>query len=131
MSDKLTAQQEAFCRHYVEGNNQTDAYKLAYPNSKANYKSINERASRLMAQVKVSARVEQLKQEMATASIATRQEILEWHTEVFRNGEEKHYNRFNAAKEICDMMGYEAPKKQEVNFKGKPDVSVSFVSAKE
>ena len=58
---KLTAKQEAFCLAYIETNNASEAYRRAYDSSKMKPESVNESASRLLADVKITARLEQLR----------------------------------------------------------------------
>ena len=58
---KLTAKQEAFCLAYIETNNASEAYRQAYNSSKMKPESVNESASRLLADVKITARLEQLR----------------------------------------------------------------------
>ena len=58
---KLTAKQEAFCLAYIETNNASEAYRQAYNSSKMKPESVNESASRLLADVKIAARLEQLR----------------------------------------------------------------------
>lgn len=58
---KLTAKQEAFCLAYIETNNASEAYRQAYSSSKMKPESVNESASRLLADVKITARLEQLR----------------------------------------------------------------------
>ena len=58
---KLTAKQEAFCLAYIETNNASEAYRRAYDSSKMKPESANESASRLLADVKITARLEQLR----------------------------------------------------------------------
>jgi phage terminase small subunit len=71
MSPKLTLKQEAFCQAYIEnGGNASDAYRKSYSTSKMLDKSIWEKASELLANVKVSSRVDELK-----ASILKRHEV--------------------------------------------------------
>ena len=57
----MTPKQEKFCQAIVQGHNQSEAHRLAYGVKKATTKTINERASRLMANSKVVARVEELR----------------------------------------------------------------------
>jgi len=58
---KLTDKQERFAIAVAEGKTQIDAYRLAYNTSKMTDKTAHETASRLMADHKVSARVEELR----------------------------------------------------------------------
>lgn len=56
----LTPKQEAFCQVYVETGNASEAYRRCYNTSKMKDKSVWEKASELLANVKVKARVREL-----------------------------------------------------------------------
>ena len=56
----LTAKQEAFAVAVAKGSNASDAYRTVYSADRMTAKSINEAASRLLANSKVSARVSEL-----------------------------------------------------------------------
>lgn len=58
----LTAKQEAFSIKYIECGDASASYRHAYAASGMTAKSINENASRLLKNVKVSARVEELRE---------------------------------------------------------------------
>ena len=64
MADKLTEKQEAFARYVAEGDTYSGAYRKAYDAENMLQKSIHEKASELMANVKVRSRVMEL-QELA------------------------------------------------------------------
>jgi len=65
----LTPRQEAFARAVAEGKSQAEAYREAYPRSESwKPSSVWEKASALMANVKVSSRVAELRAEVAKAS---------------------------------------------------------------
>ena len=60
---KLTSKQETFCKEYISnGGNATQAYKKAYDCSKMKDKTINENASRLLKDSKVTARLKDLQE---------------------------------------------------------------------
>ena len=61
MSDKLTAKQEAFAQAILAGMTQADAYRTAYGQKAMKNETVQQAASRLMANSKVSARVAQLR----------------------------------------------------------------------
>lgn len=84
----LTPKQETFACKIVEGMTQADAYRAAYSTSRMSDKTIWENASRLMADSKVKARVEELRAQIASVSILTAQERLEYLTRIIK-GEEK------------------------------------------
>lgn len=83
----LTPKRETFACKIVEGMTQADAYRAAYNTSKMADKTIWENASRLMADDKVKARVAELRAQIASKSVMTAQERLEYLTRVI-NGEE-------------------------------------------
>ena len=84
----LTAKQEEFAKKIAEGMTQADAYRFAYDTSRLTDKTVWEKASRLMADDKVRARVKELSDEAATESVMTARERLEFLSRVVR-GEEK------------------------------------------
>ncbi len=58
----LTPKQEAFCQAIVAGNSQSEAYRSAYEAKDMTGKTVNEAASRVMRDRKVSARVAELRE---------------------------------------------------------------------
>lgn len=84
----LTDKQELFVRKIIEGESQADAYRAAYNTQRMSDKSVWEKASRLMADDKVRARVAELRDKIADESIMTAQERLKLLTRIAR-GEEK------------------------------------------
>lgn len=86
----LTPKQETFACKIVEGMTQADAYRAAYSTSKMTDKTIWENASRLMADPKVVARVDELRAQIASVSILTAQERLEYLTRVIKGEEKEH-----------------------------------------
>lgn len=74
---KLTAKQEAFCLAYIEMNNASEAYRKAYNSSKMKPESVNESASRLLADVKITARLEQLREPVRERAQITLESHLE------------------------------------------------------
>jgi len=82
----LTQQQEKFCVLYVTGGKTGDkkligngsaCYREAFNPKKATDKSINELASRLMADVKMASRLKTLREQVAEKAVITRGEVLE------------------------------------------------------
>lgn len=61
--DKLTFKQEKFCRNIVKGMNKSDAYRDAYDAEDMKDKTINENASRLSKDSKITARIEKLQED--------------------------------------------------------------------
>lgn len=84
----LTAKQEQFVKNIIDGMSQADAYRYAYPNQRMSDKTIWEKASRLMSDDKVRARLQELRDKMVDDSIMTAKERLKFLTGVI-NGTEK------------------------------------------
>ena len=62
----LTPKQEAFAQAIVTGVSQSDAYRLAYKvGPKTKPESVNQNASRIMADVNVASRVAELREQVA------------------------------------------------------------------
>ena len=80
----LTANQEKFVQGIIEGKSQTEAYREAYPKQRSSDKTICEAASRLMANSKVRARINELRNALAGPSIMTAQERLEYLTGIVK-----------------------------------------------
>jgi len=59
----LTPKQERFCQYYVECNNASEAYRMAYDCSKSKWQSVCVSASKLLRNPKVALFIAQLKEE--------------------------------------------------------------------
>ena len=66
MSKLLTPKQEAFAQEYILHSNATQALIAVYVTQNMSRKSMHEVASRVLKNVKVASRIEQLKAQMAT-----------------------------------------------------------------
>lgn len=80
-ADGLTAKQEKFCVEYAKHGNAAEAYRAAYPNSKATDNSTYVMASRMLDDVKVKLRIDVLRQK---AEEKTNMTIERWAQEVTR-----------------------------------------------
>ena len=101
----LTAKQELFVQKIIEGYSQADAYRSAYNTKRMSDKTIWENASRLMADSKVTARVAELRNELAKPSIKTAQERLEWLTQLIDSEEESTSDKLKAIDLMNKMQG--------------------------
>ncbi|MCQ2282364.1 MAG: terminase small subunit [Bacteroidales bacterium] len=79
----LSVRQEKFCLEYAKSGNATEAYKLAGYQPKSE-KAAGASAARMLGNVSVQARLQELQQEMATPKIADAKEIQEGLTALFR-----------------------------------------------
>ena len=68
----LTPQQEKFAQSVASGMNQSDAYRSAYKVKKTTKpESVNQNASRLMADINIASRVEELREPIVKAAQLT------------------------------------------------------------
>ena len=90
----LTAKQEQFVKNIIDGMSQADAYRNAYDTSRMADKTIHEKASRLMADGKVKARLQELREQMVAPTIMTAKERLEYLTRVIKGEEPERVVQF-------------------------------------
>ncbi len=117
MKNDLTPKQEKFARAVAEGLPFCDAYRQAYT-TKGTDKTVNEAASRLMADTNISARVEALKAEIAATvverSARTREDLLDKLDVVFDDamgGERKaHGAAVQAVATQAKLLGLDVQK---------------------
>ena len=89
MSNKgLTPKQEKFCREFIKCGNASEAYRKAYNAENMKPETINRKASELLDNGKITARVQELDKEKKNEAIADAQEIQETLTRLLR-GQEK------------------------------------------
>lgn len=67
----LTDKQENFVQNIIKGMNQSDAYRAAYDAENMTDKSIHEKASELSKNVKVTARLDELRAKIDEALVYT------------------------------------------------------------
>lgn len=101
----LTAKQEQFVKNIIDGMSQADAYRSAYPNQRMSDKTIWESASKLLKNPKVSARLQELREQMMTPSIMSAQERLELLTRIARGEEPERDGYFSNG----EYIEYEKP----------------------
>lgn len=121
---KLTAKQEKFAQCVAGGMNQSDAYRAAYSAGGMKDNSINVKASQLMANGKVSVRVDELKAELLSKGLWTREKSVTALAGIVDDGEAKANEIVAAIKELNSMHGFNAPTKHEVT--GRVAVYVGF-----
>lgn len=74
--NKLTIKQEKFCNYYLESGNASEAYRRAYNCDNWKEKSIWEKSSTLLKNVKVLSRIEELRKDMELGFRITKERIL-------------------------------------------------------
>jgi hypothetical protein len=119
---KLTAKQEAFCQGIADGLGQADAYRMAYDAEGMKDNTIYSKASVLMSDGKVAARVAELKSQVAEKQLWTREMSVKGLMSAYRIAlEAKASSGMTAAvKELNIMHGYNEPTKLAVNMHFKP-----------
>lgn len=108
----LTSQQEAFALAVTEGKSLSDAYRAAYKADRMKAATINRRASELMADGKITARVAELRAQLAEKSVWTREQSARVLAEIAAAGE-KDSDRVKAVAELNKMHGFNAPEQVE------------------
>lgn len=132
----LTAKQEEFCQAIADGMTQADAYRTAYNAVNTKPSTVQENASRLMADSKISARVAELRGALAKKALWTREKSVAGLVKAFRVAEDAG----NAAamtgsiKELNAMHGFNAPSKVDLlssdgSMSPPKRVEISFVNA--
>lgn len=112
----LTAKQEKFVKNIIDGMSQADAYRNSYDASNMADKTVHEKASRLMSEDKIKARLKELRGQMMAPSIMSAQERLEWLTGIIKDQEERTENKLKAA-DIMNKMQGEYVQKVETEIK--------------
>jgi phage terminase small subunit len=110
---KLTPKQEAFAQAVADGNTQADAYRIAFdvkPSTKP--ETVQANASRLMADSMVSARVAELRSNLAEKALWTREDSVRRLRDIALGGAEtKDSDSVSAIKELNSMHGWNSPQK--------------------
>ena len=101
----LTPKQELFAQNIVTGMSQADAYRSAYSTKNMADKTIWENASRLMADDKVSARVQELREKISNEAVMTAQKRLEWLTEAIQKEDVAINDKLKAIDIMNKMQG--------------------------
>jgi len=108
----LTAKQETFAAAVASGKTQADAYRLAYNADKQKDATLWSNASRLMADSKVAARVEDLRKQLEKKELWTREMSVKALIGAYKDGNPTA--KIAAVKELNAMHGFNAPTKLDV-----------------
>jgi phage terminase small subunit len=109
----LTAKQEAFCQAIADGMTQADAYRTAYNAGKMKPDTVHVKASTLMADGKIAARVAELRSKLAQKQLWTREMSVKALVRAYKVAEDGGQSTAMTAavKELNAMHGYNAPAK--------------------
>ena len=109
MTKELTPKQEAFAQAVASGLTQSDAYRKSYKNNPSTkMETINQAASRLMADSNISARVDELREQLSDKALWSREESVKTLLNVI-NDPDKKTDVIAAVKELNAMHGFNAP----------------------
>lgn len=107
----MTARQDCFAQAVANGKSQSEAYRLAYPKSlKWKPDTVWQNASKMMADAKVSTRVDAIRAELAEKNLWSREQSVKALVAVVNNPE-KATDVVAAVKELNAMHGFNAPQK--------------------
>lgn len=109
----LTPKQEKFAQEVASGKSQADAYRAAFNCANSKPQTVIENASRLMADSNVSARVDQLKEQLSEKALWTREDSVRILAEIAKDEEASRKDKTGAIKVLNEMHGFNAPKKIE------------------
>ena len=109
---KLSNQQEHFCQEYLKDSNATRSYKTAYSVAeKTKEATVWSNASRLLADSKVSARLDELKKSLTSRNLWTREHSVKILAKIAFANDTRPAEKTQAVKELNMMHGYNAPTK--------------------
>lgn len=119
----LTPKEEKFAQLVASGNTQADALRGSYDCKNMLDKTIIEKASRLMAQNNISARVRQLQEELSNKALWTREESVQTLKRLIVDSD-KGNEIVAAVKELNSMHGYNAPIKIDAELRATVNIYV-------
>lgn len=105
---KLTPKQEKFCELYASLGNATEAAKQAGYSEKTAY----SQGQRMLKNVEIQKKIEELTQRLKAARIADAEEVLTFFSEIMRNGEIQAKDRLRAAENLAKRMGLDRSERE-------------------
>lgn len=123
----LTEKQERFAQAVaLEGMTYSDAYRSAYDTKRMSSKTINEKASVLASEDKITARITELRENLVGKKIMSAQERLEWLTRLIQSDEESTGDKLRAA-DIMNKMQGEYVQKVEAEVVNAVNINIELV----
>jgi phage terminase small subunit len=110
---KLTSKQEAFAQAIADGMGQADAYRMAYDAEGMKDNTVYPKASRMMNEGKIRARIDELKSQVVEKQLWTREMSVKGLIQAYRIAQDaKTSTGMTAAvKELNVMHGFNEPTK--------------------
>jgi phage terminase small subunit len=113
---KLTPKQEKFASCIADGMSQADAYRAAFDAENMKDSSIHVNASKLMAGAKVAQRVQELRNNLATKALWTREMSVKALVSAYKLAKDVNSatGMTGAIKELNAMHGFNEPTKHDM-----------------
>lgn len=115
--EKLTLKQERFIASYLETGNASEAYRVSYEVQNMKPESINRKATELMQNGNITARIGQARNELVKSGLWSREDSVKKLKETLSLAD-KATDIVAIVKELNAMHGYNAPQKIEVERSG-------------
>ncbi|MGB5834805.1 MAG: hypothetical protein WBG92_22860 [Thiohalocapsa sp.] len=123
----LIAKQEHFSQLVASGDNQTAAYREAYPRStESKDATVWECASVLAHDHKVATRIAELRKGLADRCLWSRLDSVRKLRNIALDDEAKPSDRISAIRELNRLCGYRAPEQHEIAIEGRVLVRIIF-----
>jgi hypothetical protein len=106
---KLTIKQEVFVQSIASGISQIDSYRLAYDAGGMSDKVMAVKASELAKNGKITVRLDELRSELASVSLWSREKSVEVLADIAGGTEYKGTEKVSAVKELNAMHGFNEP----------------------
>lgn len=100
---KLTPKRERFCLEIVKGKSQSDAYRVAFKPKKMKPKSVNQKASHLMAEVNIRARVQELLAPVVAEAQLTREQWINDGLSLYNADARKLFDKFGNPIPVAEL----------------------------
>lgn len=124
---RLTAKQEAFCQAIADGLAQAQAYRRAYDAEGMKDISIYPLASKLMKNDKVAARIAELRSEVESKNLWSREMSVKALVNAYQQGSGSV--KVSAVRELNLMHGYNQPAKLHITAETTHEHKISLADA--
>ena len=126
--DKLNPRHEKFALAYFENGNASEAFRAAYPGAlKWTDKTIWERASRLLANSKVQARLQEIRGKAEAEVLMTRAQACTLLANMANNSKAKDTDRRGAIETLAKLNGWYAPDKVEAQSMSLSELTIRII----
>jgi len=116
----MTAKMRAFADGILSGKEPSPAYVLAYPDCRANKRTIARKAHKLSNHPEIMAYIAQERAKIADEQLLTRKEAVGILAKIAKGKDRgaTHRDKIAAVAQASKMLGYDVPTKVEVKLEG-------------